>query len=50
MDKDIVIGCILIAGAIGFLTFIVLWSRRMINFICDKGPTSARKIIKELDK
>ncbi len=49
MDKDIIIGCILTCSSIIFLTSIIIWSRKTINTICDKGPGSHRKIIKDLE-
>lgn len=48
MDKNIIIGCILIFTSLIFITAIILWSRKTINKICDKGPGSHRKIMKEL--
>ncbi|MBN1898433.1 MAG: hypothetical protein JW827_06620 [Spirochaetes bacterium] len=45
---DIIIGFILIILSLVFLIYIVLWSRRTINLICDREPSSSRKIAREL--
>ena len=48
MDKDIVIGCLLVAGALGLVTYLVLWSRRAIDRIAANDRRSTREIVKEL--
>jgi len=48
MDKDIIIGCILIICSLGFISYIVFWSRRTIDFIARKKMTSLREIVKVL--
>jgi len=48
MEKDALIGCIVIAGALAVLIYLVLWSRRAIDRIADSSSSSAREIVKEL--
>ena len=48
MDADILIGCIAVAGAVGLITCLVLWSRRAIDRIARSRSSSAREIVKEL--
>jgi hypothetical protein len=48
MDRDTLIGCILVAGALGCLTYLLFWSRRTINRIARHGYRSAREIRREL--
>ncbi len=42
----IVIGCMVILGALGLMTWLVLWSRRTINWIAASRFRSVREIIK----
>ncbi|MCK4275969.1 MAG: hypothetical protein KAX78_05615 [Phycisphaerae bacterium] len=49
MDIDTVLGTIVITAALIVLTGLVLWSRRTIEKISRRGPTSARQIMKDLD-
>jgi len=49
MDKDIIVGCIALFLALGILTYLVLCARNMVNKIGEKGPGSARKIMKEIN-
>jgi len=49
MDTDVVIGSIAIVVSLGFITYLVLWSRRVINRIARKGLRSARDITRELN-
>jgi hypothetical protein len=44
MDLDTLIGCLLVAGALGVLTGLVLWSRRSIERIARTGFGSVREI------
>ena len=48
MDADGIAGCIIIAAALGFITYLVVWSRSMIERIADKKLHSIRKIMKDL--
>ena len=48
MELNAVIGAVVIAGGIGFMTFLVLWSRKTIQKIADKHLHSAREIMEEL--
>ena len=48
MDRDILIGCLIIAGALGSLTYLLLWSLRTINRISENGYRSMREIMKDL--
>jgi hypothetical protein len=48
MEKDAIIGTALAVFALGWITFLVLWSRHLINWISRKKLTTAREILKEL--
>lgn len=48
MDLDLILGCVVAAAALGFLTVLVLWSRRSIDRIAEKGYKSFREIMKGL--
>ena len=48
MDTDTLIGCIAVAGAVGLVTYLVLWSRRAIDRIAQSDSSTAREIVKEL--
>jgi tetrahydromethanopterin S-methyltransferase subunit E len=48
MDADVIIGIVVIAAALAFLAFLVLWSRRRIERIARNGFGSARSIEREL--
>ena len=47
---DIVIGCVLIVGALALMTFLTFWSRRTIDRIARSKGRSAREIRKELTR
>jgi len=47
---QIVAGCVILALALGLMTYLVLRSRRMIERIARRGYGSARRIVKELDR
>jgi hypothetical protein len=44
MNLEIILGTIIIAGGIGFMTYLVYWSRKAINQISEKNLNSAREI------
>ena len=48
MDSNLLIGCIVGAGALGLITYLVLWSRRTIDRIAGRGFGSAREIRKDM--
>ena len=48
MDADGVAGWIIIAVALGFVTYLLVWSRSMIERIANKRLLSIRKIMKDL--
>jgi len=48
MERDAVIGWILIGGALAFITYITFWSRRTIDQISRKNHRSAREILKDI--
>ena len=50
METDAIVGCLIIAAAVGLLTFLVLASRRRIDRIGRRGYRSARDILKDLDR
>jgi hypothetical protein len=45
MNLNTIIGCIVIAAGIGFITYLVVWSRKTIQHIADKDLSSAREIM-----
>ena len=49
MGKDVLFGIIIILGGLGFITYLVLWSRKTIEHIAGKKLTSVREIVKELN-
>jgi len=49
MDKNIIIGSIIVIVSLGFMAYIVLWSRKMLERIKRKKLRSAREIIKEIN-
>jgi hypothetical protein len=49
MDGNIVLGVVLIVGALLILNVLVLWSKRRIDAIASRGLESAREILRELD-
>ena len=49
MNKDIIIGCIILILTLGFIAYIVIRSRRIIEKIKEKKLRSAREIIKEIN-
>ncbi|MHC5037740.1 MAG: hypothetical protein ACYTHM_10525 [Planctomycetota bacterium] len=48
MDFDTFLGCILAALSLAFITYLTLWSRRMIHRIAEKGEGTFRKIVKDI--
>ncbi len=49
MNRDIVIGLSVLCLAMGFITYIFIWSRKVINRIKEKDLHSARSIMKEIN-
>lgn len=49
MDADIIAGIVVLALALGVLTGLVLWSRRIIERIAASDSKTAREILKELN-
>ena len=45
MNLNMIIGCVIIAVGIGFMTYLVVWSRKTIQKIAEKDLNSAREII-----
>ncbi len=50
MSRDVILGVLITFFALGFMTYIVLWSRRIIERIHRKKLSSAREIIKDLNE
>jgi len=48
MYKGLLIGSGIIALALGFMLYIIFWSRKTINFIYKKNLKTAREINKSL--
>lgn len=49
MNRETIIGCIIIFLALGIMTYLVIWANHMINKIGKSGPSSARKLTKEMN-
>lgn len=49
MGSDVIIGFIIIFVALGFITYLVLRSRKTIEMIHKKQLNSAREIIQSID-
>ena len=47
MDRDIILGIIVIVGGLCFISYLNFWSRRTIDRIARKRLSSIREIIKE---
>jgi hypothetical protein len=48
MEKNAILGTIIIASALGFITYLTFWSRRTIERIARKNLSSARQIMKDI--
>jgi hypothetical protein len=48
LDLDAVLGIVLVAAGVLFLSYVVFWSRRTINIIAKKRLRSIREILNEL--
>ena len=48
MDVNGIVGWIIIAIALIFITYLVIWSRKTIERIADKKFRSIREIVKDL--
>ena len=48
MEKDAIIGSIIIGGALVFITYLTFWSRRTIERIAKKNFSSVREILKDI--
>ena len=49
MERDIILGMIIIFVGLGFMTYLIWWSRRMVDRIAGKHLSSIREIVKELN-
>ena len=47
MDGEVVIGFAVVAGALGVIVYLVLWSQRSIDRIARRRLGSAREILKD---
>lgn len=50
MDKNLILGTILMAVSLGFIIYLILWSRKIIAFIQKSRCCTPRHIIKELNE
>ncbi len=50
MPKDLIVGSIVVILSLGFMTYIVFWSRKTIEKIKRKKLHSAREIIKGMNE
>ena len=48
MDRDSLIGCVIVVVALSAISYLVLWSRRMIDRIARKRLSSVRDILEDL--
>ena len=48
MTRDIFLGIIIIVGGLGFMTYLILWSRNTIRRITKTQSGSLREIMEEL--
>ena len=48
MDKDIIVGSIIIGLALFFITYLTFWGRSVINRIADKNLRNVREILKDI--
>lgn len=48
MDKDLVVGTLVLIGALSIVVGLVLWSRYVIERIARRGLRTARDIMKDL--
>lgn len=49
METDTVIGTVLIAGSMIIVVALVVWSRRTIHLVRDRGLKTAREILRGLE-
>jgi multisubunit Na+/H+ antiporter MnhC subunit len=49
MGNDVIIGIVIIFAALAFMTYLVLRSRKTIEFVHRKKLNSAREIIQSID-
>jgi len=50
MSRDVIIGGLITFFALGFMTYIVFWSLKIIERIHRKKLSSAREIIEDLNE
>ncbi len=48
MDKDTILGIILICGSLSLITYLTVWTKATIERIDKKNLTTAREILKDL--
>lgn len=48
MDKDLGFGFIIIAASLGFISYLLFWSRATIDWIHEHRSLSTRDVLKEL--
>ena len=48
MDRDVILGCIVIIFVLIFMTYLVFKSKRIIEFISREKNLSLREIVKKL--
>ena len=49
VETDAVVVVVVVIGALGSMGYLVWWSRRTIERIARKGPSSAREILRDLE-
>ena len=49
MDIEVLIGFAVVAGALGLIVYLVVWSRRTIERIARKRLRSAREILRDIN-
>ncbi|MGA1791385.1 MAG: hypothetical protein ACMUIM_07860 [bacterium] len=48
MERNAIIGSILVLGALAFITYMTFWSNRIIERIAKKKLHSVRQILKDI--
>ena len=49
MNSDVLLGCLIVAAALGLCAGLVVWARRSIDRIARRGYRTAREILRERD-
>jgi len=50
MEKDALLGILILTVTLSFLTYLTVWSKRALKRIHTKGPATARELLKEHER